>query len=70
MSYTSIHSGAIVDTAVNKAHEEDHTLTSHTDTTATGSQLNELVAGGETTLHTHNVTINSVAFVNALIFGG
>ena len=61
MSYTSIHSGAIVDTAVNKAHEEDHTLTSHTDTTATGSQLNELIGGESTTLHTHsNITSDQI----------
>lgn len=35
-------------------HAELHTIASHTDTTATGLQLNELVSGGNTTLHTHS----------------
>lgn len=30
-----------------------HTVASHSDTTATGAQLNTLVGGGETTLHSH-----------------
>lgn len=30
-----------------------HNIQSHTDTTATGAQLNELVGGGSTTLHSH-----------------
>lgn len=53
MSYTSIHSGATIDSAVSKAHDESHTLASHSDTTATGAQLDELVGGGSTGLHTH-----------------
>ena len=32
---------------------DSHTVQSHTDTTATGTQLNELVGSGETTLHSH-----------------
>ena len=34
-------------------HNELHTVASHSDTTATGSQLNALVGGSETTLHSH-----------------
>jgi hypothetical protein len=30
-----------------------HTIASHSDTTATGAQLNELVGGGQTVLHSH-----------------
>jgi len=34
-------------------HAQDHTLSSHTDTDATGTQLDQLVGGGTTVLHTH-----------------
>ena len=34
-------------------HSEAHNIPSHSDTTATGAQLNTLVGGGETTLHSH-----------------
>ena len=34
-------------------HSEAHNIASHSDTTATGAQLNTLVGGGETTLHSH-----------------
>lgn len=33
-----------------------HTIDSHPDTTATGAQLNELISGGNTSLHTHDIT--------------
>lgn len=39
--------------AVNRAHDELHTVASHSDTTATGAELDELTGGGETSLHTH-----------------
>jgi hypothetical protein len=35
-------------------HNELHTVASHSDTTATGAQLNTLVAGANTTLHYHD----------------
>ena len=34
-------------------HAEAHTAASHSDTTATGANLNTLVGGGETALHSH-----------------
>jgi len=53
MAYNSTYFGSEIDTALGKTHEEEHTLASHTDTAATGTQLNTLVGGGETTLHSH-----------------
>lgn len=43
------------DVAANTAarHAESHTVASHSDTTGTGAQLNELVGGGATILHSH-----------------
>ncbi|MCK5015073.1 MAG: hypothetical protein KAS66_14785, partial [Candidatus Omnitrophica bacterium] len=35
-------------------HNESHTVVSHSDTTATGANLNELVGAGDTTLHKHD----------------
>ena len=34
-------------------HAESHTVASHSDTTATGAELEELTDGSETTLHSH-----------------
>lgn len=34
-------------------HNEAHTVASHSDTTGTGAELNELTDGSETTLHSH-----------------
>jgi hypothetical protein len=34
-------------------HNESHTVASHSDTTATGAELEELTDGSETTLHSH-----------------
>lgn len=36
-----------------EGHPEVHTIASHSDTTATGAELEELTGGGETTLHSH-----------------
>jgi hypothetical protein len=35
-------------------HNESHNVASHSDTTATGDNLNELVGGGDTILHKHD----------------
>ncbi|MCK4529384.1 hypothetical protein KAW18_18625, partial [candidate division WOR-3 bacterium] len=35
-------------------HNESHNIASHSDTTASGAQLNTLVGGGNTTLHIHD----------------
>ena len=35
-------------------HAESHSIASHNDTTATGTQLNTLVGGGDTSLHVHD----------------
>jgi hypothetical protein len=43
-------------------HNESHTVVSHSDTSATGAELNELTDGSTTTLHAHaGLTILSVA---------
>jgi len=34
-------------------HDEAHAIDSHSDTTATGAELDELTGGGETALHSH-----------------
>jgi hypothetical protein len=49
----------------------DHNIQSHTDTTATGAQLNELVGGGSTTLHSHggNVDYGAILTVNGTYEG-
>ncbi|MEA2036711.1 MAG: hypothetical protein U9O94_04345 [Nanoarchaeota archaeon] len=45
------HDGISENTAAR--HAESHTVASHSDTTATGAELNELTNGSETTLHSH-----------------
>jgi len=35
-------------------HDESHTVVSHSDTTATGAELDTLTGGGDTTLHDHD----------------
>jgi len=39
--------------AVNNEHAESHSVASHSDTSATGSELNELTDGSTTVLHAH-----------------
>lgn len=46
-------SGANIEDAVTKKHAEAHTIASHSDTTATGAELETLTDGSETTLHSH-----------------
>jgi hypothetical protein len=41
------------ETAYSNSHAESHSIASHSDTTATGAELEELTDGSETTLHTH-----------------
>lgn len=43
----------------NNHHNELHTVASHSDTTATGPELDELTDGSETVLHSHAVTTAS-----------
>ena len=45
--------GADIEDAVTKKHAEAHPIASHSDTTATGPELDELSDGSETTLHSH-----------------
>lgn len=47
------------DVGADDHHDESHTIASHSDTTATGSELEELTDGSETVLHSH-----------ASVFGG
>lgn len=48
--FSSIESDVV--TLQGSSHPQSHTIASH-DTTATGTQLNELVGGSETSLHSH-----------------
>jgi hypothetical protein len=51
-----IHAGAFYGDGSNLTgvgHAESHTIASHSDTTATGAELEELTDGSETTLHSH-----------------
>lgn len=50
--HSHAHSATTGKTA-NDHHNESHTVASHSDTSATGAQLNTLVGGGSTTLHSH-----------------
>ena len=53
--YSSEANDFNTDIAVNTAakHAESHTVVSHSDTTGTGAELDELTDGSSTTLHTH-----------------
>jgi hypothetical protein len=42
-------------------HAESHTIASHSDTSATGAELNELTDSSETTLHSHAVASHTIA---------
>ena len=48
-------------------HNESHNVASHSDTTATGAQLNTLVGGGDTTLHKHDGQYYTESEVDILI---
>lgn len=50
---TQPHS-ALTGVTADQHHAEAHTIASHSDTSATGSNLNTLVGGGATTLHKHD----------------
>lgn len=54
--YTEARVSANTDVAANTSarHAESHTVASHSDTTATGAELNTLTGGGDTTLHDHD----------------
>jgi len=58
---TTLGSGGVTDHAsltgvtANQHHNELHTIASHSDTTATGAELETLTGGGSTTLHSHSV---------------
>jgi len=49
----SIAHSATTGRTANDHHNESHTVASHSDTTATGAELNTLTGGGDTTLHDH-----------------
>ncbi len=51
-------------------HSKDHTITSHSDTTATGANLTELTDGSESALHTHDGRYYTEAELNALFITG
>ena len=47
-------------------HSESHTVVSHSDTTATGANLNELVGAGDTTLHKHDTLYYTEAEIDTI----
>ncbi len=53
--YTEARVSANTDVAANTSarHAESHSVASHSDTTATGAELDELTDGSVTTLHSH-----------------
>lgn len=50
---TAAKADADIADAITKKHDQAHTIVSHSDTTATGDELNELTGGGQTSLHSH-----------------
>lgn len=52
-AFPSVPHSATTGQTANDHHNESHTVASHSDTSATGSELNELTNGSETTLHSH-----------------
>jgi len=50
-------------------HAELHTVASHSDTTATGAELETLTDGSTTALHVHSSTVSSATVSNHIIFG-
>lgn len=44
---------SLTDVTANQHHNESHTIASHSDTSATGTELNTLTDGSDTTLHKH-----------------
>jgi len=68
----SSHSDVAANTAAR--HAESHTIASHSDTTATGAELEELTDGSVTNLHSHltgygDVTAASTITDNAIVRG-
>jgi hypothetical protein len=47
-------------------HNESHTITSHSDTTASGSELNELTNGSDTALHIHDSRYHSESEIDTI----
>lgn len=50
---TDSNLSAAAQAAITASHAESHNVASHSDTTATGPELDELTDGSETSLHTH-----------------
>ena len=55
----SDHSAVAANTGL--AHAESHTVASHSDTTATGPELDELTDGSTTTLHNHVIWVEKTS---------
>ena len=59
---TEVSNNTDVDANTSARHAQSHTIASHSDTTATGAELNTLTGGGDTTLHDHDgITENTAA---------
>lgn len=46
------------------SHAQSHNIASHSDTSATGAELNTLTGGGETTLHSHAVSGSGTQYLS------
>ena len=53
----------------NAHHNESHTIVSHSDTTATGAELETLTDGSETALHSHAGAAGGAAFSELMLIG-
>lgn len=48
------HGTELTNVTADQHHAQSHTVVSHSDTTGTGAELNELTGGGDTVLHDHD----------------
>ena len=51
---TEVSNNSSVTANTSASHAQSHTVVSHSDTTATGAELDTLTGGGDTTLHDHD----------------
>lgn len=54
-AFVASHPDVVAATA--ERHAEDHIIPSHTDTTESGTQLDTLTSGEDTTLHKHQIDV-------------
>ena len=55
--------GALTSVTANQHHNASHTVASHSDTTATGAELETLTDGSATALHSHSVDTKMLVYI-------